>query len=256
MNRFQLESTAVQCLYDIEVVVPTAPPADATNYPVAYCMDWFMLADYLKALPRLLALGHLTEPYILVGITQGVTSADWAAMRTRDYTPAYPTDEYSISTIYAPALESCGGAGRFTAFLKSELIPLIEAEYPADSTRRCFVGYSFGGLYGVHLLTEEPELFQDYLLGSSSLWFNDYYLAAALEELTAERLAVIGRVYLSVGEEESWEMLKSYDILRSAFQQTGFEAPRLKVEIIPDAGHVGAMPISLYNGFRFLFQSE
>ena len=113
-----------------------------------------------------------------------------------------------------------------------------------------------GGLYGVHLLTEEPELFQDYLLGSSSLWFNDYYLAAALEELTAERLAVIGRVYLSVGEEESWEMLKSYDILRSAFQQTGFEAPRLKVEIIPDAGHVGAMPISLYNGFRFLFQSE
>jgi len=52
-------------------------------------MDWFILGDYLESLPKLMSLGSLTEPYILVGISQGSTSDDWAVMRTRDFTPAH-----------------------------------------------------------------------------------------------------------------------------------------------------------------------
>jgi predicted alpha/beta superfamily hydrolase len=255
-NRFRLESKAVQCVYDIEVVIPqdTLPPG--AKYPVAYCMDWFILKDYLKSLPGLMSLGRLAEPYILVGITQGSTTDDWAVMRTRDFTPAQPTDEFSKGYMYQKALSMAGGAAKFAVFLKDELIPRIESAYPADPTRRCFVGYSLGSLLGVHLLTEDPHLFQYYLLGSPSLWFNDYYLASELEEMSAEHLQAVKRVYVSVGEEESWEMLKSYDILRTAFQQKGIEDSKIKTEMINEAGHVGAMPISLYNGFRFIFQSD
>jgi predicted alpha/beta superfamily hydrolase len=255
-NRFRLESKAVRCVYEIEVVVPSGSLPPGTKYPVAYCMDWFILGDYLKALPKLMALGRLAEPYILVGITQGSTTDDWAAMRTRDFTPAHPTDEYSKSNTYARALEATGGAARFSAFLKNELIPQIESEYPADPSRRCFVGYSLGGLLGVHLLTEDPQLFQNYLLGSPSLWFNDYYLSSELEKMSADQLGAIQRAYVSVGEEESWEMLKSFDILRSALHRNGLEDTRMRAEIIDAAGHVGAMPISLYNGFRFIFQGD
>lgn len=255
-NRFRLASKAVKCEYDVEVVVPSTTLPPGTKYPVAYCMDWFILGDYLKVLPKLMSLGHLTEPYILVGITQGSTAEDWAVMRTRDFTPAHPTDEYSRSNMYPKALEMTGGAADFATFLKDELVPYIESHYPCDPSRRCFVGYSLGSLLGVHLLTTNPHLFQYFLLGSPSLWFNDYYLAGKLDEMPADSLTTLKRIYVSVGEEESWEMLKSFAILRSAFKQKGLEESRVRTEIIDSAGHVGAMPISLCNGFRFLFPKD
>jgi len=84
-NRFELESKAVQCVYEIEVVVPSGTPPPGGKYPVVYCMDWFILGDYLKALPRLMALGRLTEPYILVGITQGLTAVVCRTLHTVSY---------------------------------------------------------------------------------------------------------------------------------------------------------------------------
>ncbi len=253
VNRFELASNAVQSRYEIEVVIPPGTPPPGAKYPVVYCMDWFILSDYLKSLPGLMELGRLAEPYILVGITQGRNADDWAVMRTRDFTPAYPTDTYSISNMYSKALESTGGAAKFATFLEEELIPRIESEYPADPSRRCFVGYSLGGLLGVHLLIHNPQLFQYYLLGSPSLWFNEYYLISELEELSADSLRMVKKIYLSTGEEESWEMLKGFAMLRFALQEKGFESSRVKTEIIKANGHVGAMPIALYNGFRHLF---
>lgn len=254
-HRFQLKSAANNCEYEIEVVTPAGASAE-TKYPVVYCMDWFILGDYYKALPKLMTLGRLVEPYILVGITQGPSFSDWAAMRTRDYTPAQPTDEYSRNNMYQAALEKAGGADKFSVFLKDELIPKIEAEFPADSSRRCFAGYSLGGLFGVYLLERDPQLFQYYLLGSPSLWYNEYYLPAELKQTSPDKFAAIERIYLSVGDEESWEMLKSYDLLRSALHELGFKDNRLKLELISSSGHVGAMPISLYNGLRFIFGTK
>lgn len=254
--QFELESKAVAVRYDVEVVIPAGTPAPGTKYPVVYCMDWFVLGDYLKALPKLMDLGHLTEPYILVGITQGKTADDWATMRTRDFTPARPTDEYSRQNTYPNALELAGGAEKFTAFLKDELIPVVESKYPADPTRRCFVGYSLGGLLGVYVLNHEPELFQYYVLGSPSVWFNDFSLGAELAKLPAERLQGIRKAYVSVGEEESWEMLKGFGMVRAAFLEKDVAGAKLKAEVINASGHVGAMPIALYNGLRFVLGSK
>lgn len=84
------------------------------------------------------------------------------------------------------------------------------------------------------------------------MWYNDYRLAVAFENTPAKRLESIERIYLSVGSDESWEMLTGYGILRDALREKGFGGSRAKTEIIEDAGHVGAMPIALYNGLRFL----
>lgn len=256
IHRFELDAKAVGARYTIEVVVPAGAPASGPKYPVIYCTDWFVLSDYLKALPRLMDMGRLTEPFVLVGISQPGSTAEWATARTRDFTPARPADDYSKRNTYADAVELAGGASRFVAFLRDELIPHVESAYPVDPARRGFLGYSLGGLLGVHVLARDPQLFSYYLIGSASVWFNDYGLAHELEKLPARRLETVRRVYLSVGEDESWEMLKGYGLLRDALARNGLEAPRAKAEIIAEAGHVGAMPISLYNGLRFLFRGK
>jgi len=226
------------------------------THPVVYCTDWFMLSEYLEALPGLMDLGRLTDPFVLVGISQPGDTHDWAMARTRDFTPAHPTDEYSKKNTYSEAMELAGGAERFVTFLRDELIPHIESTYPVDPSRRGFLGYSLGALFGSYVLTVEPGLFHYYLIGSPSMWFNDYGLAFELTELPAERLESIERIYLSVGDEESWEMLKGFGIFRDALRAKGLGESRAKTEIIEEVGHVGAMPIALYNGLRFLFRRK
>jgi hypothetical protein len=88
------------------------------------------------------------------------------------------------------------------------------------------------------------------------MWYNEYALAFEFEKVPGKGLESVKRIYLSVGDEESWEMLKGFGILRDALKEKGFEAPRAKAEIIRDAGYVGAMPIALYNGLRFLFRGK
>lgn len=244
IRRFELQSKAVGAPYAIEVVLPSGAAASGSKYPALYITDWFILADYFKSLPRLMDMGRLTEPFILVGISQPGKDQDWAAARTRDFTPARPADEYSKRNTYADAIELAGGAARFAAFLKEELIPKIESSYPADPARRGFAGYSLGALFGTFLLARDPELFQYYLLGSASLWYNEYGLALELEKTAPDRFDSISRIYLSVGEEESWEMLKGFGMLRDTLSAKGLKGPRMKADVILEAGHVGAMPIS------------
>ena len=257
-NRHDFEVTAKTsgARYRIEVVVPTGAPASGSRYPAIYCTDWFVLSDYLEALPRLMDMGRLTEPFVLVGVSQPGSTDDWSRARTRDFTPAAPSDDYSKKNLDTRAVELAGGASQFVAFLRDELIPRVESEYPVDPARRGFLGYSLGGLLGVHVLARDPQLFSYYLIGSPSVWFNDYGLAHELERVPVQRLEAVRRLYLSVGEDESWEMLKGYGLVRDALARAGLDAPRAKTEIIADAGHVGAMPISLYNGLRFLFRRK
>ena len=256
IHRFEVDAKTVGARYTIEVVVPTGAPASGSKYPAIYCTDWFVLSDYLKALPRLMDMGRLTEPFVLVGISQPGSTDEWATARTRDFTPARPTDEYSKRSTYPRAAELAGGSSRFVAFLRDELIPRIESGYPVDPARRGFLGYSLGGLLGVQILATEPQLFSYYLIGSPSVWFNDYGFARELEGVPAKRLEAVRRLYLSVGEDESWEMLKGYGLVRDGLARAGLHAPRAKMEIIAEAGHVGGMPISLYNGLRFLFRGK
>jgi len=255
-NHFDIQSKAVGATYTIEVVMPAGAATSGSKHPAVYCTDWFVLSDYMKSLPKLMNMGRMTEPFVFVGISRQADWNEWSTTRTRDYTPARVTDEYSKEHLQASALELTGGAPRFVSFLKEELIPLVESSYPVDPSRRGFVGYSLGSLLGVHVLVNEPQLFHYYLLGSPSMWFNEYGLALEFEKEPAKNLDSVKKVYLSVGEDESWEMLKGYGMLRDAFLEKGFREPRAKMEIIEDAGHVGAMPIALYNGIRFLFSTK
>ena len=254
VQRFEMRSEAVGATYTIEVVLPAGAATGEARYPVVYCLDWYILGDYLQSLPKLMDMGRLTEPFVMVGISQPGGMHEWATARTRDFTPGRPTDDYSKQNTYPSAIELSGGVTRFSAFLKKELVPRIEASFPADPARRCLMGYSLGGLMGTCVLVQDPQLFQYYLLGSPSLWYNDFGLANELDKLTAEKIGEVRGIYLSIGDAESWEMLKGYGLLRDALMKRDIREPRLKTEIIADSGHVGGMPISLYNGLRFLFR--
>ncbi|HEY0784936.1 MAG TPA: alpha/beta hydrolase-fold protein [Acidobacteriaceae bacterium] len=62
-----------------------------------------------------------------------------------------------------------GGAEGFHRFLTEELSPLIVQSFGANPGNQSPMGYSFGGLYALHVLFEHPDSYRSYVIGSPSI---------------------------------------------------------------------------------------
>ena len=150
-------------------------PESNTRFPVAYLIDGDALLPALYAVHQLYSGGFMPE-MILIGI-------DNSQNRTRDLTIS------SVDMHFGrPAKESTGKAAKFLEFLKTELIPHVEAEYPV-SPYRTLIGHSYGGLFTIFALLNSPETFANYLAIDPSLdWDNERLLKTAQSNAKVENL--------------------------------------------------------------------
>lgn len=105
--------------------------------------------DTSKSLPLIVGIGYITDREYAV------------AERTRDYTFPAKGDEFAEG----------GQAGEFLQFIATQVMPFIEQHY--QITQKLFFGHSFGGLFGLYTLFNKPQLFDDYVLASPSLWWGN-----------------------------------------------------------------------------------
>jgi hypothetical protein len=90
-------------------------------------------------------------------ILVGVHNVD----RTRDFTPTVMKRN-----------PTSGGADKFISFLKQELIPYVNKNYPAGG-QNILYGHSLGGLLAIHAMFTEPALFSSYVAADPSLWYDN-----------------------------------------------------------------------------------
>ena len=87
---------------------------------------------------------------------------------------------YDRALDYTPtkAKEGDGGADKFMAFIKDELIPKMELDFGADTLRknRIIIGHSFGGLFAAYAFTNYNNVFGNYIMLSPSLWYDNEIL--------------------------------------------------------------------------------
>lgn len=163
-----LDDTARQRRYPVWVDLPAGyDKAPATRrYPV------LVVADAPYAFPltrsirnRLGAGGQNIEDFILVGLAYAEGDTPRAS-RSRDYTPSSPKDRGDLGeAVY-------GEGSAYARFVATQVLPRIDREYRSDPARRSFLGHSYGALLGLSLLREQPGAFQQFVLGSPSLWFD------------------------------------------------------------------------------------
>jgi enterochelin esterase-like enzyme len=138
----------------IQVYVPTGLPA-GSRLPVIYLGDG-LNPDYVRISAAAVRDGR-AQPAIIVGIenagsTQDPSCAPRCDPRSREYLVDMPN---------ATAEES-----RFenhAAFVIHEVIPLVEANYPAKrgADQRTAMGYSSGGAWALSMATRHPEAFSN-----------------------------------------------------------------------------------------------
>ncbi len=236
-----VKARAIDQEYVISVALPYHYDENPDKtYPVIYVLDgsWYfgMVVDMVRIMNFRVSFCDELPDAIVVGIgyPNGKTLIEKQAQachrRLRDFNPL--RNEESEAWHYAtfPLNETIrsGGGEQFLAFVKDELLPLIESEYRADPTNRCLLGHSSGGKFALYALFTFPTLFQKYVIASpaesyeTEPWFTEntvnlsarIYLSSADRELEyeehgVERFQRLARVLTSkmVGEHQLIEQM-------------------------------------------------
>jgi len=162
--------------------------ADTTRLPVLYMPDGGLAEDFLHVagLVQVGAGNGTMRPFLLVGIEN--------TQRRRDLTPP-TTDERDLAI--APKV---GGSAAFRAFLRDELMPVVEARYRTTG-ETAIVGESLAGLFAVEAFLVEPGLFDTVIAIDPSLWWNHGDLVARAAQLLAARDGRDGTLWLASSDE-------------------------------------------------------
>ena len=166
--------------------------ADSTakRYDVIYLLDGGVDEDFIHFCGLVQYFSFPWLQTIPQSIVVGVANTD----RKRDM--AFPTTVKEDKKQWP----TTGGSAKFMAFLEKDLAPYIEKNYRTNG-RKTLVGESLAGLFACEVLLKKPALFNNYLIISPSLWWDNGSLLKGKHALSATVPAVKTNVYIGVGKE-------------------------------------------------------
>jgi predicted alpha/beta superfamily hydrolase len=239
-----LESSATGRSYDLYVRLPEEYEQNQSmDYPVLYLLDGQWDFKLLDSIYGGLHYDKFVPALIIVGITYSGDNADYDSLRAMDYTP--------VQDLYFPG---SGDGPNFHAFLKEELIPFIESEYRADSSRRMLMGSSFGGTFTLYAMFTEPGLFSGYVAGSPIVTFGNRDVFRQEAAYAAEHRELAVSLFLSVGELE--EIARPVEGFMQVLRDRNYTGLHMETRTIEGERHAGNKPETYNRGLRFLFQDE
>ncbi len=234
-----IESETVGRSYHLYVRLPDGDVSEESRYPVIYVLDGGALFPMFASYAGYLEFGEEMPESIIVGISYGAPDFAGGNYRGTDYTA--PSDER----------EYYGGAGVFQEFLKTELFPFIESEYPADSTRRIVFGQSIGGQFVLYSAQTDPGLFWGHIASNPALHRNlEFFTETTPEGPSSTRLFVAS----ATGDDPVFRE----PALAWIEKWTGTHVPQWELEIrhLEGHSHMSAPPASFREGLMWLFGTE
>ncbi|MEQ3527648.1 alpha/beta hydrolase-fold protein [Pseudoalteromonas sp. XMcav11-Q] len=177
-----------------EVMVYTPNDYDPKKqYQVLYLLDAeFFFTQTVGIVESLVSTGKIPAT-IVVGLKTTV--------RTRDYLPPINGEAQSDRQRWIKEkFPQFGKTTEFTAFLTQELFPFIESQYLLKPNRT-LVGYSNGGIYGLHTFLNKPEIFTNYLLISPPGWWGEEELDQQFKALSNSAHDLRRNLYISIAGE-------------------------------------------------------
>jgi predicted alpha/beta superfamily hydrolase len=235
---FTINSRALGEARRINVYIPPGyAEASDSRLPVLYMPDGGIQEDFIHVAGLVqVSVGNGTmRPFLLVGIEN--------TARRRDLTG--PTDIPRDKTI-APVV---GGSAAFRRFIRSELIPVIDARYRTTS-ESAIVGESLAGLFVVETFFLEPDLFDTYIAFDPSLWWNNRELV----ERAAERIGVAAGRSLYLANSSEPELAELTRRLADVFAAHAPANATWHYEPMPEETHATIYHPAALRAFRRLFK--
>ncbi|MBK0404506.1 alpha/beta hydrolase [Adhaeribacter sp. BT258] len=224
---------------EINVYLPEGYAANGPEkYPVIYLLDGSRDEDFIHV-AGLVQFGsfpwiQMLPPTIVVGISN--------VNRKRDYT--FPTTVVKDKADFP----TTGSSEKFIRFLEQELQPFVNRQYLTNNSKT-IIGQSLGGLLATEILFKRPDLFDQYIIVSPSLWWDNESLLKVKPHPQATRKAI----YIAVGKEGEVMERTAKELYEKLKPQ--HKAP-LHYTFLAEQDHGDALHLGVYKAFEQLFRTK
>lgn len=223
-------------------------PGDTVRYPIVYVLDGGVDEDFLHIAG---IVRFSTQPWI-DRFPQSIVVGIGGNTRRRDFTfPVENTDFIEKEGFQKANFPSYGGSEKYRAFIKNELIPYMSSNYKSNG-KQTLIGESLAGLFSVEILLKQPELFDDYIIISPSLWWGDEFLLENADKLLQHSFKKNINVYLGIPNKE--EDVKMYDNSKALSEVIKSNKQiHFVFDYMPDELHSTVIHQAVYNAFKKLY---
>jgi predicted alpha/beta superfamily hydrolase len=228
--------------YDLYIYPPTTS-SPGQKHPVLYLLDGQWDFKLLASIQGGLLYDKFTPDVIIVGITYSGAHANYDSLRAVDYTPRP-----------GPNNPGSGDGPRFLSFLRTELLPWVESNYPADPKQRALMGASLGGLFTLYAMFTEPSLFSGYAAGSPAVTYASRGAFADEAAFAKTHSSLPVKLYIAVGDAEP--LADPVREMIAKIRSRNYEGLKLETRMIAGERHSGNKPEAFNRGLRFLFGSQ
>lgn len=220
---------------------------DTIKYPVVYLLDGSADEDFI----HIVGLYQFnTFPWIdrvPKSIIVGIASVD----RRKDFT--YPTTIEKDKLKYP----TTGKSARFISFFEKELQPFIDKNYKTNLSKT-IIGQSLGGLLATEILLTKPSLFNQYIIVSPSLWWDNGSLLNRSSEILLANFKQKIDVYIGVGKEglvpgdNPRVMEVDANLLTEKIKSAKGKSVKVFFDYLPHEDHATILHPAVFNALRYL----
>jgi predicted alpha/beta superfamily hydrolase len=225
----------------LEVYLPEESARDpAQKYETIYVLDGDWNTKIVVQIVSFMRQVGFMPPVIVVSVPnffddKGINSRD------HDLTPTVVVDQ-----------QRSGGAAPFLSFLKSELVPYVDQHYPANGTHLVH-GHSYGGLFLIYALMNDPSLFDGYLVLDPAMGWDKHALDAVIDSKLAATPANGKAIYIAGRSGGAWEGMGIAGI-EPIFQRRAPADLHWKISAYPDETHDSLKLKATYDALKFAYQ--
>ncbi|HIC32171.1 MAG TPA: alpha/beta hydrolase [Flavobacteriaceae bacterium] len=225
----------------LNIYLPATYQADSLKtYPVIYLLDGSKNEDFIH-ISGIVQFGSFSWINMLPkSIVVGIANVD----RKRDFT--YP----SKNELDQKEFPSSGKSEKFISFIESELQPYINSKF-RTTKEKTIIGQSLGGLLATEILFKKPDIFDNYIIVSPSLWWDDEDLL----NIKPINYCTNKSIYIAVGKEgEVMERIAKQ--LYKKLNSDKKENTKLFFNFSENKTHGDALHIAVYDAFEKIYNSK
>jgi len=231
--------------YELIIQFPSSyKNSPGKRYPVLYFADGYWDTPLLSATYGNFMYDNVAPEFIMVGLSYPGRNVNYDRLRRYDLTPT------EVSTENNPT----GGAAKFLAFIKQDVVPLMEKKYRADPKQRVLSGVSLGGLFTLYAMYQDPEYFGRYVALSPAIHWDKNYIVSVDNQYASAHRELNARLFLSYGTGEYAPYREPIADFQQQLQKRNYQGLALKNYQMEGLRHVSEKGEGYAHGLIWVFK--
>ena len=270
VESFTFQSPSMGVRFSLNVGAPQGyKPGDGKKYPALIVTDGDF--SFGKVYESASTLAGAITPLFIISVGTALDEGEEEHTRRRIYEFSPPgwdrQDPFGqgvegfCKRLKAPEGRCTGGAAKFLAAITTEMIPLLAAKFPIDTTQLGLYGLSAGGFFTSWVIFQPNTPFNKYIVSSPAMSYGhgEIFRQEAAYAKTHKDLPV--GIYFGAGVLEATdpelegmgEIVSGMSHLAGMLATRHYPGLKTTIEYHPGMGHMDVMGTSAVRGLRTLY---